>query len=712
MRVWHDHFQDVFCIPEYEDPGRSDYLKDRVNDIRRQLYNQRTTDHTNFDGIDLMKICESLKEGKACGHDQISYEHIKYGGKLLLKHLRKLFELILQLGCVPNEWRKSVIIMLYKGGNKPRSDTNSYRGISLVPSIAKIFEKIVELELSRLRPDFPNPQQVAYQKGISSLNASFNLQEVTLHHVERNGTINVALLDSCKAFDTVSHDGLRLKLFEYGTTPKLWILLDNMYTGLNSAVLSNRQLSDWFNLQSGVRQGSVLSAKLYLIFINDLINQLEGCQQGAKLHDINVSSPVQADDISIITTNFHSMQHMVNICEQYSKDWSFNFSTTKSHLLQFGKKTTGHVIELYGEPISSTVTAKHVGITLTSSLKSTDRTIHVCRTLRATVSSIIRLGVHPSLLNPKICGKLVRQVCYPKAMYGCELWGKLSPTEILMLERTQRYICKSIQGLPRRTRSDMCLSLLGWLRIEAYINEKKLLLLERICSLPSNAVSFRILIRRIYDYKYNDGSHPDIGFVGDIYDILINKYDLVNYLDAFVQTSNFPTKSKWKRMVKTSIMNTEVNEWKIRMNNESDITAFRNIHKSYEPHPALIIASKYPNLKKHAHYLISVCCLIHDITDANCLLCDRCGKTFCDPIVHAVTSCDFADDVRDEFWCEIIDINPIDFSVFLANKNEEELCYYLLSCCSDQFDLEPCELETFQLICLRYIHRFGTLLQC
>ncbi|VDI05809.1 Hypothetical predicted protein [Mytilus galloprovincialis] len=102
-----------------------------------------------------------------------------------------------------------------------------------------------------------------------------------------------------------------------------------------------------------------------------------------------------------------------------------------------------------------------------------DRTIDVCRTLRATVISLIRLGVHPAILNPIVCSKFVKQVCYPKALYGCELWGKLTSTEWLMLERTQHYICKKIQGLPRRTRSDMCLPMIGWFSIESYVDEKE-----------------------------------------------------------------------------------------------------------------------------------------------------------------------------------------------------------------------------------------------
>jgi hypothetical protein len=60
------------------------------------------------------------------------------------------------------------------------------------------------------------------------------------------------------------HDGLRVKLFDYGAAGKLWLLLDNMYNNLSSSVLCNGILSKWFKHNRGVRQGSALSAKLYL----------------------------------------------------------------------------------------------------------------------------------------------------------------------------------------------------------------------------------------------------------------------------------------------------------------------------------------------------------------------------------------------------------------------------------------------------------------
>ncbi|CAG2220498.1 unnamed protein product [Mytilus edulis] len=610
--IWYEHFCTVFSPTNYKDCNRQNEISEKVKAIRNSATKDTSANWITFEFSEVHDICNKLKCNKACGHDDIAYEHLRFGGKLLMKHLCYLFNLILQYAYVPKEWHKSMIILLYKGDNKSRTDTNSYRGISLVPSITKVFEKLTDIKLSSIRTDFPNGQQVAYQKLLSSLNASFNLQEVTLHHIEKNGTIYIVLLDSTKAFDTVPHDGLRLKLHEYGAHGKLWLLLDSMYTNLYGAVSSNGKLSKWFELKRGIRQGSSLSAKLYLIFINDLINELESSKEGAFFHDLNASSPVQADDIAIIATNCVSTQRMVTI--------------SKSKLLQFGKRRTSTPTYLYQEPINYVTSARHIGIQLDTSLKTMDRTLKACRTLRSTTTSVIRLGIHPAIVNPIVCAKIIRQLCYPKALYGCELWGKLTCTEILMLERTHHYICKFIQGLPRRTRSDMCVSLLGWLSIESFICERKLLFFGRTCRLPYSAVSFRILLRRLIDARYNQYDTRS-GFACDIIEIL-TKYGLSKYLDQFLNDGQFPSSAIWKSVVKTSIYQVEVVKWHHRMAVDPDFVVFKDIHSFCVPHAAWRVALRHPLMRRQAHFVTSTCCLIRENLQNNRILCDKCGKLF------------------------------------------------------------------------------------
>ncbi|VDI62406.1 Hypothetical predicted protein [Mytilus galloprovincialis] len=180
---------------------------------------------------------------------------------------------------------------------------------------------------------------MAYQKYLSSIYASFNLQETEHHYKERNSSIQVTLLDSKRAFDTVDHIGLKIKINDLGINGNLWKLLDHMYRDLKSCVRCNNVTSRFFSFERGVRQGSALSAKLYLIYINDLIDILSTSGKGAVMLDLNVGCPVQADDIALISPTFSGMQCMIDICYNYSVKWKFEFSPSKSQVLIFSKRT-------------------------------------------------------------------------------------------------------------------------------------------------------------------------------------------------------------------------------------------------------------------------------------------------------------------------------------------------------------------------------------
>ena len=93
-------------------------------------------------------------------------------------------------------------------------------------------------------------------------------------------------------------------------------------------------------------------------------------------------------------------------------------------------------LKINNETIPVCDIVKHVGILLNSKFNSLERTIAACRTIRSTCMSIIKLGVHPSVLNPVSCSRIIVQLCYSKGLYGCELWNNLTKQELLLLERT------------------------------------------------------------------------------------------------------------------------------------------------------------------------------------------------------------------------------------------------------------------------------------
>ena len=183
-----------------------------------------------------------------------------------------------------------------------------------------------------------------------------------------------------------------------------------------------------------------------------------------------------------------------------------------------------HQLTLYGNLLPVVDSIKHVGILLNNKFKSIEKTTNACRILRSSLLSILKSGIHPFLLNPLSCCKVVFQVCYPKVLFACELWYDLTTPELLKLGRSHRFVCKTLRGLPGKTRTDKCVSLIGWLSIEAMIDKQKLQFFGRICRLNSRSLPKIVMTIRLFEF-----THKCVGFQkGFIPDLmrLVRKYSL------------------------------------------------------------------------------------------------------------------------------------------------------------------------------------------
>ena len=178
----------------------------------------------------------SLSSGKAAGHDSVMNEHIKFGGSSLPPIITLLFNAILLSGYIPVCFRHGVIIPIPKDRRKDQTDPSNYRGISLLSSISKLFEKLILHRLEDLQSTL-NPLQGGFRKGVSCLHTAFIFQEAVASLREQKKKAYVAFLDVRKAFDTVWHPGLMVKLHSKNIPLYLWHLLFSWYSCLTSSVL-------------------------------------------------------------------------------------------------------------------------------------------------------------------------------------------------------------------------------------------------------------------------------------------------------------------------------------------------------------------------------------------------------------------------------------------------------------------------------------------
>ena len=205
-----------------EDPG--DYRFDVGNE------------HELVEDVDaqtLTKLVKFLKKGKAQGPGTIHNEVLRLGTNTsLFHHLARLFMSFIQLGYIPTAWKITTLRMSLKPDKLP-SLTTGYRPISLISSIMKLFETVIE---QRPRPQieqtgFINKHQSGFRRAKSTDDHLFRLSQSIMEIFNRGEHVVAAFLDVEKAFDNVWHNGLRYKIFQLDLPTEMTCWLSDFLVG-------------------------------------------------------------------------------------------------------------------------------------------------------------------------------------------------------------------------------------------------------------------------------------------------------------------------------------------------------------------------------------------------------------------------------------------------------------------------------------------------
>ena len=168
-------------------------------------------------------------------------------------------------------------------------------------------------------------------------------------------------MDFAKAFDTVPHKRLLLKLKAYGITGKLLEWIEAFLKGRRQRVIQGEAVSEWREIFSGVPQGSVIGPILFVIFINDLPEKFKNT---SKLYadDSKILNKVQYEEDRIL------IQDDLDTAVKWSKDWLVNFNKDKCLVMHYGSNNSMHDYSIDEFILGKTAVEKDLGIIFTSNL--------------------------------------------------------------------------------------------------------------------------------------------------------------------------------------------------------------------------------------------------------------------------------------------------------------------------------------------------------
>lgn len=220
---------------------------------------------------EVKKTIKHTRNMKAPGFDGLFNVQLKKLGPKAYSLFASIFNRCLELGYFPVQWKVAKVIPILKPGKDP-TNPKSFRPISLLSSISKLFERLIyhrALEVTELN-DILLEEQFGFRKDHSTVHQLQRVTNYIKEHKAVSKSTVIALLDIEKAFDNVWHEGLIHKLIQYNFPVYLVKILQNYLSQRSSHVSIGSTLSDVYEVNAGVPQGSILGPLLYNLYTSDI----------------------------------------------------------------------------------------------------------------------------------------------------------------------------------------------------------------------------------------------------------------------------------------------------------------------------------------------------------------------------------------------------------------------------------------------------------
>ena len=272
---------------------------------------------------EILVILNHLKIDKAIGIDGISNRILKRCSNELAHPLCILFNKIMQHSCYPALWKKANVVPIHKKDN-PKLVSN-YRPISLLSSVSKVFERVIFNKIYNFCDlnAILTTKNSGFKKRDSTINQLIHLTHMIHKGLDDDQKVAMIFLDITKAFDKIWHYGLLHKLKRIGINGSLLKLIESYLKNRSQRVVLNSSFSEFLTIISGVPQGSILGPLLFLIYLNDIVD--------------NISCPISlfADDTSLLELekSWNQVENNLNLnlgrLESWANKWKLSFNEKK-----------------------------------------------------------------------------------------------------------------------------------------------------------------------------------------------------------------------------------------------------------------------------------------------------------------------------------------------------------------------------------------------
>ena len=288
----------------------SEYIGELYNDDR----NERKIIKNNFEGPlfltdEIRSAIKQMKTGKALGPDGIVTEMIEALEEFGVDILYDLLNEIYNTGIMSEDTSKSILIALPK---KPgATECELHRTISLMSHATKILLRIImKRARDKIKPEI-DVTQCKFVEGKGTVNAIFVLRTIVERAAEVNKDLYLCSIDYTKAFDKVKHEEIFNILENLDMDEKDLRIIKNLYWKQTAAVRMDNEVSNFQQINRGVRQGCILSPDLFSLYSEMIMRHLEGTP-GIQFGGHSSNNLRYADDTVLIAETEEDLQELLD----------------------------------------------------------------------------------------------------------------------------------------------------------------------------------------------------------------------------------------------------------------------------------------------------------------------------------------------------------------------------------------------------------------
>ena len=452
-------FNDFFvsqCV--VEDDGSP--LPDTIQNVTSQLTEIVLT------VPEVKKIIKELNSSKATGPDSIHNKLLIAAADIISSPLTSFFNRCLTEERFPKPWKFAHVTPVHKKGNT--DECTNYRPISLLSCVGKLFERCVHGRVYNflISNNLITSAQSGFIQGDSTIYQMLSIYDTLVTNYDKSIPVQSIFFDISKAFDRVWHRGLLCKLKAIGIKGNLLNWFSDYLSGRYQSVVIRGETSTQQCVPQGVPQGSVLGPLLFLVFINDIIENIDS---DIKLFADDTSMSLGMENTA---TRTFVLQADLDKIDTWAKAWKVKFNESKTELLNvFRGNAASHILTFSGSILHQFRQHKHLGVILQDNCKWGDHINSIATKARLLINCLRSFKYS---LTRKALETMYKSFILPIFDYADVVWDGCAEYQSKILEDLHMDALRIITGTVRGTSHEKLLKESGFCTLKERRRRHKL----------------------------------------------------------------------------------------------------------------------------------------------------------------------------------------------------------------------------------------------